>query len=65
MTVPEKGYFMKFAKRHISDKDNNYLKLFDAINKQEDNYNESEIKRQFRNENLLNNLQQQRTTCTI
>ena len=53
MTVPEKGYFMKFAKRHISDKDNNYLKLFDAINKQEDNYNESEIKRQFRNEKFV------------
>ncbi len=53
MTVPEKGYFIKFAKRHISDKDNNYLKLFDAINRQEESYNELEIKREFRNEKFV------------
>lgn len=34
LTASEKGYFKKFAEKHTIGKKNNYLKLFDAIDKQ-------------------------------
>lgn len=56
MTISEKGYFMKFAKRHIKDKDNNYIKLFTAINQQTDEYDENQIKDKFKREKFTKQL---------
>lgn len=50
LSISEKGYFIKFAKRHSYGKDNNYLKLFEEINSQTDKYDEAEIKKTFKNE---------------
>ena len=49
----EKRYFKIFASMHIKDTDNNqYLKLFDAIDKQE-NYDEDDIKEKFAKEKFI------------
>lgn len=42
LTPAEKGYFKKSAERYSSEKDNNYMKLFDLIDAQEI-YNEKEL----------------------
>jgi hypothetical protein len=46
LTTEEKGYFKKYAKRH-TPAGNNYLTLFDAINKQTV-FEEATLKRQFK-----------------
>ena len=52
----EKRYFKVFATMHIKGSDDNkYVKLFDAIDNQ-DEYSESEIRKQFANEKFLNQL---------
>ncbi|MDQ3021506.1 MAG: hypothetical protein M3R36_13195 [Bacteroidota bacterium] len=52
----EKRYFKVFATMHIKgDDDNKYVKLFDAIEKQEE-YSEEEIRNQFKKEKFLNQL---------
>ncbi|MBK8553401.1 MAG: hypothetical protein IPL53_20990 [Ignavibacteria bacterium] len=48
MSISEKGYFIKFAKRHVQEKDNNYIKLFTEINLQINEYDENQIKEKFR-----------------
>lgn len=53
LTAEEKGYFKKFAKRHIS-KGNSYLQLFDTINKQS-NFNETALKKKYKNLSVLKN----------
>lgn len=52
LTVSEKGYFVKFAKRHIIGDENNYLRLFDAINEQEV-FDEDELKAKFKGEKFI------------
>jgi hypothetical protein len=50
MGKAEKGYFKKYASMHTIGEKNNYVKLFDAIEKQaakSDVYNEDKIKKQF------------------
>lgn len=52
----EKRYFKVFATMHIKESDDNkYVMLFDAIDKQE-NYDESKIRKEFKNEKFLNQL---------
>jgi len=52
----EKRYFKVFATMHIKGSDNNkYVTLFDAIDNQPE-YDESLIRKQFRNEKFLNQL---------
>jgi len=53
MSVSEKGYFIKFAKRHIREKDNNYIKLFNEINQQIKEYDENLIKEKFKDEKFI------------
>lgn len=50
LTKSEKRYFQLFCSRESSG--NNYLKLFEAIDKQL-RYNQNEIKRQFENEKFI------------
>ena len=52
LTVSEKGYFVKFAKRHIIGDGNNYLRLFEAINEQQ-TYDEDLLKLQFKDEKFI------------
>src|ERR1043165_5197701 len=47
LTPEEKGYYKKFAKRHIPD-GSNYLKLFDAVAGQ-DAFEEASLKQKFKN----------------
>ena len=47
---------MKFARRHIKDKDNNYIRLFSAINQQVNDYDENLIKDKFKRENFIKQL---------
>lgn len=46
MTKSEKRYFKRFAQIHVRGNQNNYIKLFDAIERQK-NYNEDKLKRKF------------------
>lgn len=56
LNISEKGYFVKFAKRHSPEKENNYIKLFDAINNQTERYDENEIKNIFKKEKFIKQL---------
>lgn len=49
----EKRYFKIFASRHTIGEKNNYLKLYDAIDSQNE-YDEREIKRMLKGEKFLN-----------
>ncbi len=53
----EKLNFKKFANKHILGDGNNYVKLFDFINKkaQKGGYNESAVKEHFRDEKFVKN----------
>ncbi len=51
----EKGYFKKQAFNSTTAKNSNYLKLFDAIDRQSE-YNEKLIKQKFRNEKFVKQL---------
>ena len=51
MNKPEKRYFKIYASRHSSE-ENNYLKLFDAIEKQNE-YNEESILKKFQKETFV------------
>ena len=55
LTKQEKRYFKLFAGRHVIGKQNKYVLLFDAIDKQ-DEYNEDKIKRKFRKETFVKQL---------
>ncbi len=51
----EKGYFKKYASTHIIGEKNNYMKLFEAIDKQKV-YNETAIKKTFARETFIKHL---------
>lgn len=51
----EKRYFKIFASLHIKGDNNKYVMLFDAIDRQTE-YNETEIREQFKKEKFLNQL---------
>jgi|GEM_PF-903319 len=52
MDAHEKGYFKKYTRLHGNAGDNNYLLLFDAINRQQE-YNEAQILQKFRGEKFI------------
>jgi hypothetical protein len=55
----EKGYFRKFAHPAVGDKHRNYIKLFDAIERQAvngDGYDEKQIKAEHREEKFVHQL---------
>ncbi|OFY82414.1 MAG: hypothetical protein A3F72_20675 [Bacteroidetes bacterium RIFCSPLOWO2_12_FULL_35_15] len=54
LSPTEKGYIKKQAGVHVIGEQNKYIKIFDAIDKQEE-YNEKEILQKFKNEPILNN----------
>jgi hypothetical protein len=60
LNISEKGYFVKFAKRHSPEKENNYIRLFDAISNQSEKYDENDLKSKFKNEKFINSLPQQK-----
>jgi hypothetical protein len=49
----EKGYFKKYANFHVRNEQNNYTKIFDAIDRQNE-YDEKKILKKFRNERFVN-----------
>jgi hypothetical protein len=49
----EKGYFKKYATFHVRHEQNNYTKIFDAIDTQAE-YNETKLLHKFRNEQFIN-----------
>lgn len=51
----EKRYFKLMAELHVMGKKNNYIKLFEAISKQEE-YDETAIKKKFRRETFVKQL---------
>ena len=55
LTISEKGYFIKFASRHVIGEENKYLMLFDFINKQ-NSYDEDALKERFKNEKFVKQL---------
>lgn len=55
LSKTEKGYFKKYASTHIIGEKNNYMKLFEAIDKQKI-YNEAAIKSKFAKETFIKHL---------
>src|SRR3990170_954851 len=55
LTGPEKRYFKIFATRHVIGEENNYIKLFNAIESQQE-YNEEVILDKFRNDKFAKQL---------
>jgi len=55
LTPNEKGYFKKASHLHVKGEENNYIKLFDSIEKQSV-YNEKKIKHQFAKEKFIQRL---------
>jgi hypothetical protein len=55
MSMSEKRHFKLFSSGHINGDSKNYLRLFDAIDRQE-NYNEEEIKTTFEKETFIRHL---------
>lgn len=49
----EKGYFKKYANFHVRNEQNNYTKIFDAIDLQKE-YDEKKILKKFKNERFVN-----------
>jgi len=49
----EKGYFKKYANFHVRNEQNNYTKIFDAIDLQKE-YDEKKILKKFKNERFIN-----------
>lgn len=55
LSMSEKRYFKVFSARHVIAGENNYIRLFDAIEKQEE-YNEPKIKTFFGKETFISHL---------
>jgi hypothetical protein len=55
LTKSEKRYFKLLSSRHTIGEENNYILLFDFIDKQ-DTYDENELKEHFKGESFLNKL---------
>lgn len=52
LSKSEKGYFKKYANFHVRNEQNNYTKIFDAIDNQKE-YNEKKLIHKFRNERFV------------
>lgn len=52
LSKSEKGYFKKYANFHVRNEQNNYTKIFDAIDAQKE-YNEQKLLKKFRNEKFV------------
>jgi hypothetical protein len=55
MNMSEKRYFKIYSSRHVIGGKNNYIRLFDSIDRQE-SYNEAEIKKHFAGETFIKHL---------
>src|SRR3954465_8378762 len=55
LSMSEKRYFKIFSSRHVIAGENNYIRLFDAIEGQPE-YNEEKIKARFRKETFAAHL---------
>jgi hypothetical protein len=55
LSMSEKRYFKIFSSRHVIAGENNYIRLFDAIEKQPE-YDEMKIRAQFREETFISHL---------
>ncbi len=55
LTKSEKRYFKIYASRHVIGRENNYLKLFSAIEQQKE-YDEDALRKQFRREKFARQL---------
>jgi hypothetical protein len=55
MNMPEKRYFKIYSSRHVIGGKNNYIRLFDAISRQ-DKYDEAAIKKAFEGETFIKHL---------
>lgn len=55
LTKSEKRYFKIYASRHVIGEQNNYIKLFDAIDRQQE-YDEEAIRREFAGEVFIKQL---------
>ncbi len=55
LSMSEKRYFKIFASRHVIGKENNYVKLFDAVDSQKES-NDSELKKMIKNSPITKNL---------
>lgn len=55
LSKTEKRYFKRFASIHIKGNSNNYIRLFDAIDKQKE-YNEAKILKLFKEEKFIKHL---------
>ncbi|MGB0424223.1 MAG: hypothetical protein ACPGED_07870, partial [Flavobacteriales bacterium] len=53
LTKPEKRYFKIFASRHVIGDKNNYLRLFDAMDRQLE-YDEAKLLKKFKEEAFIN-----------
>ena len=60
LTPSEKRYFKIFASRHTLGEVNNYVRLFDAVEKQK-KYDEKRIKEIFKNESLVKRLSSEKS----
>jgi hypothetical protein len=49
----EKGYFKKYANFHVRNEQNNYTKIFDAIDTQKE-YDEKKLLKKFKSERFIN-----------
>jgi len=56
LSKAEKIHFKKFSKRHIIGKQNKYVRLFEAIAKQRQGYNEKEIIKFFEGDKFVNQI---------
>ncbi|MFK7906282.1 MAG: hypothetical protein AB8B69_14215 [Chitinophagales bacterium] len=52
LTPPEKRYFKVFAQRHIKGTENNYVQLFNAIEKQ-NTYDEAKLLKKIKNDRFI------------
>lgn len=53
LTKAEKIYFKKFSQRHVIGKENKYVKLFNAIDKLENIYDEKKIRENFKGDRFV------------
>ena len=53
LSKSEKGYFKKYANFHVRNEQNNYTKIFDAIDNQKE-YEEKKLLQKFRTERFIN-----------
>jgi hypothetical protein len=53
LSKSEKGYFKKYANFHVRNEQNNYTKIFDAIDLQKE-YDEKKLLQKFRTERFIN-----------